>query len=290
LEASYIYGLDLIEQERDGDESYYHVDGLGSTKALTDESGEVTDTYIYDAYGNLIGSAGTTENSYRFAGEQWDETLGQYYLRQRYYDPTTGRFTRRDTYEGRLGEPITLHKYIYANANPVNGIDPSGLFTLNEINQALTIIGILSNSYSLVSNTQKAFNADDPTEQLTYSTNAGLNLIGLAFPFIGSGGFIDPSGLAFSISYAGSTVRAVGSILIPTGQIFGGILAVHHNADWEWYDLNGVLKDSDSVQSGGTQPGRRLSWQEQLKTHTERKILDCLAGQVKKGDVVVINC
>lgn len=82
--------------------------------------------YAPDAFGNSIASAGATANNYRFAGEQFDPNLGDYYLRQRYYDSDTGRFTRRDTYEGRLGNPLTLHKYIYANANPVNLIDPTG--------------------------------------------------------------------------------------------------------------------------------------------------------------------
>ncbi|MGD2180822.1 RHS repeat domain-containing protein [Lusitaniella coriacea] len=149
--ASYTYGLDLIEQERDGSESYYQVDGLGSTRGLTDENGNVTDTYSYDAYGNVVGVAGTTENDYRFAGEQFDGTLGQYYLRQRYYDASTGRFTRRDTYEGRLSDPVSLHKYLYANADPVNGIDPSGLFTMAEVSAARSIRNTLAeaqfNSY-----------------------------------------------------------------------------------------------------------------------------------------------
>lgn len=52
-----------------------------------------------------------------------------HYLRQRYYDTETGRFTRRDTYEGTLEDPMSLHKYLYAHANPVNYIDPSGLST-----------------------------------------------------------------------------------------------------------------------------------------------------------------
>ncbi|NJL00460.1 MAG: hypothetical protein HC910_07770, partial [Spirulinaceae cyanobacterium SM2_1_0] len=59
-----------------------------------------------------------------------------YYLRQRYYDPSLGRFTRRDTWEGSNFEPITLNKHIYANADPVNGIDPTGLFTMTDISAA----------------------------------------------------------------------------------------------------------------------------------------------------------
>lgn len=41
-------------------------------------------------------------------------------------DTTTGRFTSMDSYLGSVDDPVSLHKYLYANANPVNYIDPSG--------------------------------------------------------------------------------------------------------------------------------------------------------------------
>jgi RHS repeat-associated protein len=141
LIASYLYGLDLIGQERGNADSYYLVDGLGSTRGLTDGAGNATNTYSYDAFGNLIASAGNVENDYLFAGEQFDEDLEQYYLRQRYYKSETGRFTRQDTYSGHISDPITLHKYIYANANPVNGVDPSGFATITD---SLSIINTIS--------------------------------------------------------------------------------------------------------------------------------------------------
>jgi RHS repeat-associated protein len=127
LKTEYLVGHDLISQTKDGQQSFYLVDGLGSTRVLTDGQGRVTDTYTYDAFGKLIASSGGTDNNYLFTGEQYDKDLEQYYLRQRYYDTSTGRFTRRDVYEGRLSEPSTLHKYLYGNGNPVNLIDPSGL-------------------------------------------------------------------------------------------------------------------------------------------------------------------
>jgi len=127
LDAEYVYGGDLISQTRDGVDSFYLVDGLGSVRGLTDVAGGVVADYSYDAFGNLVGESGDVENDYLFAGEQFDGELGQYYLRQRFYDSGTGRFTRRDVYEGRIGEPITLHKYLYAGGNPVIHIDPSGL-------------------------------------------------------------------------------------------------------------------------------------------------------------------
>ena len=58
LAASYVYGLDLISQSRENDDSFYLVDGLGSTRGLTDVNGVVTDSYSYDAFGNLIGVEG----------------------------------------------------------------------------------------------------------------------------------------------------------------------------------------------------------------------------------------
>jgi RHS repeat-associated protein len=63
-----------------------------------------------------------------YSGEQFDSKIGQQYLRQRYYDPTTGRFNRLDPFFGHLNDPQSLHKYLYTHANPVNGIDPSGQF------------------------------------------------------------------------------------------------------------------------------------------------------------------
>jgi RHS repeat-associated protein len=67
-----------------------------------------------------------------FAGEQFDREVGDYYLRQRYYDDETGRFIRRDTYEGNSDNPATLHRYLYAHGNPVSFVDPTGFFTIGE--------------------------------------------------------------------------------------------------------------------------------------------------------------
>jgi RHS repeat-associated protein len=128
VQAFYVYGKDLISQSRDGTQSFYHVDGLGSTRALTNASGAVTDTYDYEAYGNLLDSAGNTVNNYRFTGEQFDPYLDDYYLRMRYYNPESGRFTTMDPFEGVLTEPLSRASYPYVHGNPVNAIDPSGMF------------------------------------------------------------------------------------------------------------------------------------------------------------------
>ncbi len=144
IKVSYVYGNDLISQERNGEQSFYQVDGLGSTRALSDESGLATDRYIYDAFGRVLTKIGDIENSYLYTGEQRDSNLGLDYLRARYLDINTGRFFSRDTFEGILQNPITFNKYIYGNANPVTYTDPSGEFSLTALNAAVGINNILN--------------------------------------------------------------------------------------------------------------------------------------------------
>lgn len=65
-------------------------------------------------------------------------------MRARYYDTKSGRFTNRDRFEGLTTHPVSLHKYLYANSNPANNIDPSGNSTLLETVAIAVLIGILS--------------------------------------------------------------------------------------------------------------------------------------------------
>jgi len=84
------------------------------------------------------------ETSMLYAGEQWDNSAQSYYLRARYYDPLNGRFNRVDPYSGNTQDPQSLHKYLYAHANPVNGIDPSGMYSFGEMLCVAAIVGCLS--------------------------------------------------------------------------------------------------------------------------------------------------
>jgi RHS repeat-associated protein len=131
VQKSYTYGYILLAQNQwvSGTPTphFYGYDGGLNVRFLTDASGAVTDTYDYDAYGNLINKTGGTTNNYLYRGEQFDSDLGLYYLRARYYNPATGRFLGRDPAPGDLTAPETLHKYSYAGNNPVNFIDPTGL-------------------------------------------------------------------------------------------------------------------------------------------------------------------
>ncbi|HHV30090.1 S-layer homology domain-containing protein [Acetivibrio mesophilus] len=131
LIVSYIYGDDLISQNRKGIISYYIYDGRNSVRILTDSTGKVTDTYTYNAFGELLQNTGITTNEFLYAGQQFDPNAGFYYLRARYMDPSIGRFTSMDAYGGNIYDPVSLHKYIYANANPIMYYDPTGFSAIS---------------------------------------------------------------------------------------------------------------------------------------------------------------
>ncbi|RLC09776.1 MAG: hypothetical protein DRI57_21495 [Deltaproteobacteria bacterium] len=77
-------------------------------------------------------------------GEHSDMNGGLYNLRARQYDPGTGRFLTPDSWQGDMSRPATLNRYAYAEANPVNRTDPSGHFSIGEINTAFVIRNVLT--------------------------------------------------------------------------------------------------------------------------------------------------
>jgi RHS repeat-associated protein len=142
--ALYTYGNQRISMIRDGVDAFYLFDGLGSVTALTNNVGQVTDQYTYEAFGKLLGSSGSTENPYYYTGEHWDFEIGMQYLRARYMDPAVGRFMTMDAHPGNAQHPITLNKYLYGNSNPVMYIDPSGEFGIVGAMVTVGVIGVLS--------------------------------------------------------------------------------------------------------------------------------------------------
>jgi len=123
----YTYGFDLMAMTDPASaQTYYHYDGLGSTRNLTNGSGQEMASYTYDAFGAVRYMTGSSANEFTFTGEQIDGQLGLLYLRARYYDPDIGRFTSRDWLPGVESIPQTLNRYPYVRNNPVNAIDPSG--------------------------------------------------------------------------------------------------------------------------------------------------------------------
>jgi RHS repeat-associated protein len=146
---TYSYGLEMIDERQTVSgspaTSFYGYDGHGSVRFLTNPAGAVTDTYDYDAFGNLISSTGATPNNYKYAGQQFDPNLNLYYSRARYLDVRNGRFLTADAFEGDPSSPLSLHRYVYVLNEPVLLADPSGYTPLsdfaNQLNGYLRRLG-----------------------------------------------------------------------------------------------------------------------------------------------------
>ena len=106
--------------------TYYTQNAHGDVVNLTDETGAVTKSYTYDAFGVEQNIDDADDNAFRYCGEYYDSESGTIYLRARYYDPAIGRFISRDSVAGKNTDPLSLNLYTYCHNNPIIGTDPSG--------------------------------------------------------------------------------------------------------------------------------------------------------------------
>lgn len=128
LERRYLYADHLIGlNTRDSVNQYtLHLDPLGSTIEVTDYTGTRTCSHAYDLWGETESTCGENQSKLLFTGHQFDEATGWYYFGARYYDPALARFLRPDPYAGDVTTPPSLHKYLYAYANPYRWVDMEG--------------------------------------------------------------------------------------------------------------------------------------------------------------------
>jgi len=99
---------------------YYAQDQLGSTRLLTNATGNPAGRYTYNPYGSVASHTGAS-TPFSYAGQYTDPETGLIYLRARYYDPTTAQFMSRDPLQS-----ITKQPYVYASDDPVNQVDLTG--------------------------------------------------------------------------------------------------------------------------------------------------------------------
>jgi RHS repeat-associated protein len=115
-----------IEESR-----YVHADHLGSSSALTDETGAVVHVQRFDAFGApespAAQSADVPTRNVRsgYTAHEMDSETGLVNMRGRIYDPRLGRFLQADPIL-RPGWSQGLTRYSYAFNNPLRWVDPTG--------------------------------------------------------------------------------------------------------------------------------------------------------------------
>ena len=113
---------------------YYYVrDVTGLILGITSETGELIETYTYDAFGKIINTAGSSMehigelNPFKYKGYYYDQETQFYYCTTRYYVANWGRWLTPD--EKKYLEPSSingLNLFSYCNNDPVQGYDPEG--------------------------------------------------------------------------------------------------------------------------------------------------------------------
>ncbi len=136
-QVRYVPGLARVAG---GTVSYYLEDRMGSIVGLTGANQAVSDTFRYDAWGNVLQGQGTTNPAYQWVGEEGyylNPDAGLYLLGMRHYSPTLGRFVTRDPLNSGAADD---RHYRYAKDNPIGFTDPSGLKSVASLPYFCTII------------------------------------------------------------------------------------------------------------------------------------------------------
>ncbi|MDA3616641.1 RHS repeat-associated core domain-containing protein [Polluticaenibacter yanchengensis] len=123
--------LQPVLNKKNNSSFYYHRNELGSIETVTDAGGQLTERYLYDAYGkpsifnnnNQPLSGSVSGNRFGFTGQEYDSATQSYSFFYRNYSPTLGIFNQRDPIEYEDG----MGMYQYVGNNPSNGIDVFGL-------------------------------------------------------------------------------------------------------------------------------------------------------------------
>lgn len=119
----------VAQKNPDGSMLYYHTDHLGSTGAVTNQTGAVVESVSYIPYGEMSSHTGAA-TKYFYTGKEQDTESGLYYYGARYYEPRIMRFVQPDTIIQDLYNPQNLNRYSYVINNPLRYTDPTGNFYL----------------------------------------------------------------------------------------------------------------------------------------------------------------
>ena len=236
----YYYGLNRTHSS-DGDIFVYNAHS--DTVQLVN-GGSLSASYTYDAFGNLLTSAGTSDNPFLYCSEYFDAETETYYLRARYYNPANGRFTAEDTHwnvKNRIygDNPIKMNEhedalglnqytllidyaavwqsgnlYVYCGNNPVMYVDPSGAFFITTT--ALLIAGgiaLFGTIGGLIGN--KIANEKGATgwEKVNYIVGGAVigGTVGAVAGYVAAPAVISATGIA------GISVTAAGISTVGTG-------------------------------------------------------------------------
>ncbi len=119
----------LAQEDGEGNVIWLLTDHLGTIRDLVDDEGALVNHLVYDSFGQvIIETDPNIDTRYLFTGREWDEEIGLYYYRARYYDAEIGRFIGEDPISFAGGD---ANLYRYVGNSPLNATDPTGMIDEN---------------------------------------------------------------------------------------------------------------------------------------------------------------
>jgi len=194
---------------------YYHVDALGSVRAVTDEQGDLLERHDYLPFGEEWNPQPSGQPR-KFTGKERDQETGWDYFGARYYESSLARFTSIDpviTFDENRVDPQRWNRYSYVRNNPLRYVDPDGKIVDTVLDAVFIAYDIYDIGSSLVGGEQVSG---------TQWAALGADFGGLLIPF-GTGGGVAVRAAARAddvIDMAGTVSRAArgGSSPVRVGQ------------------------------------------------------------------------
>jgi len=162
----------ILRYDENGNVEYYLESANDSIAAIIDNATNPTvlAEYEFDGFGNVLNGVNPTSaagGDFGFHAAWRDDATGLYHMRARSYDPLTGRFLTPDPAEPNPQAPETYEPYSFANNNPHLYSDPTGLFSVAEINVGSAIQSGLNSLKAAAVRQGREFVANEVSEFAT---------------------------------------------------------------------------------------------------------------------------
>jgi RHS repeat-associated protein len=265
---------------------YYHVDAVGSVRALTSQAGQVIERHDYLPFGEECTTGPCASNPglnagqpRKYTGKERDKETGLDYFGARYYGSKIGRFTTTDpvyTWQENLVDPQRWNRYAYARNNPLRYVDPDGRTIVTYFGGLITAFGS-----NLTGGLVPRPTGGDSDFQFGQFVGDTLSLAAAGYEASLGGGLLVGGGAATGTVVAaelGVPAAVVGGVAIGHAALFGGSAAI--NLSKNNADLGSIYKVPGSATPSGKPYIGRHNKPDPAKTRRSRDGRDRTQAEV----------